>query len=155
MSTHEHGAKVPNALITTHKHAIGLLRMTSSALMSTHSTMGTYLWVFMRAPEYSWVLNKLSRALWSAPECSSLLMSAPVCSSGWFNNKLKCWLFQCLPCSILEISHSRSHQIIKNGIFLKSTQKGLLKNVQDGISRPLRSREIKKTRVETVLWDTL
>ena len=53
MSTHEHGAKVPNALITTHKHAIALLRMASSALMSTHSTSATYLRVFMRAPEYS------------------------------------------------------------------------------------------------------
>ena len=41
-------------------------------------------------------------------------------------------------------------------IFLKSTQNGLLKNVKDGISRPLGSREIqKKTKVDTVLWDTL
>ena len=40
-------------------------------------------------------------------------------------------------------------------MFLKSTQKGLLKNVQDGISKPLGSREILKTKVETVLWDTL
>ena len=38
---------------------------------------------------------------------------------------------------------------------MKSTQKGLLKNVQDGISRPLGSREIQKTKVETVFWDTL
>ena len=39
--------------------------------------------------------------------------------------------------------------------FLKSTQNGLLKNVQDEISRPLGSREIHKTKAETVLWDTL
>ena len=39
---------------------------------------------------------------------------------------------------------------IKNDIF-----KGLLKNVQDGISRPQGSREIHKTKVETVLVDTL
>ena len=32
--------------------------------------------------------------------------------------------------------------------FLKSTQKGLLKNVQDGISRPLGSREITKSKGE-------
>ena len=32
--------------------------------------------------------------------------------------------------------------------FLKYTQKGLLKNVQDGISRPLRSREITKSKGE-------
>ena len=37
----------------------------------------------------------------------------------------------------------------------KSTQKGLLKNVKDGISRPLESREIKKTKEETDLLDTL
>ena len=30
--------------------------------------------------------------------------------------------------------------------FLKSTRKGLLKNVQDGISRPLGSREINKAK---------
>ena len=30
-----------------------------------------------------------------------------------------------------------------------------MKNVQDGISRPLGSQEIQKTKVETVLWDTL
>ena len=32
---------------------------------------------------------------------------------------------------------------------------GLLKNVQDGISRPLDSRETQKTKVLTVLPDTL
>ena len=39
--------------------------------------------------------------------------------------------------------------------FSNSTWKGQLKNVQDEISRPLGSREIQKTKVETVLWDTL
>ena len=38
---------------------------------------------------------------------------------------------------------------------MKSTQIGLLKNVQDGISRPLGSREIQETKVATVLRDTL
>ena len=42
-----------------------------------------------------------------------------------------------------------------NWIFLKSTQKGLLKNVQDGVSRPLGSREIQQTKAETVLVDNL
>ena len=37
----------------------------------------------------------------------------------------------------------------------KSTQKVLFKNVQDGISRPLGSREIQKTKVSNVLRDTL
>ena len=39
---HEYGAKVPDALMTTHKHALALLHMASTALMSTHSTMVTY-----------------------------------------------------------------------------------------------------------------
>ena len=40
-------------------------------------------------------------------------------------------------------------------IKMKSTWKGQLKNVQDGIFIPLGSREIKKTKVETGLVDTL
>ena len=40
-------------------------------------------------------------------------------------------------------------------IFSNSTWKGQLKNVQDGKSRPLGSRDIQKTKVETVLRDTL
>ena len=39
--------------------------------------------------------------------------------------------------------------------FSNSTWKGQLKNVQDEISRSLGSREIQKTKVETVLRDTL
>ena len=60
-------------------------------------------------------------------------------------------------CSILPICHSIFHLIIKNWIFLKSTQNGLLKIVQYGIYRPLGSREIKKQKlqVDTVLRDTL
>ena len=38
---------------------------------------------------------------------------------------------------------------------MQSTWKRLLKNVQDGISRPLGSREIRKTKVGTVLVNTL
>ena len=34
-------------------------------------------------------------------------------------------------------------------------QKGLLKNFQEGISKPIGSREIKTTKVECVLLDTL
>ena len=43
----------------------------------------------------------------------------------------------------------------KNWIFSKSTQNGLLKNAQDGISTPIGSREIQNTKVYTVLWNTL
>ena len=45
--------------------------------------------------------------------------------------------------------------MIKNWIFSKSQRKGLLKNVQDGVSRPLGGQEIQKTKVGTVLPDTL
>ena len=44
---------------------------------------------------------------------------------------------------------------MKNWIFSKSTQKGLWENVKDGISRPIGSRGIPKTKVETDLLDTL
>ena len=54
----------------------------------------------------------------------------------------------------MPISWSKFHRMIKNWIFSKSTQNGLLKNVQDGISMPIGSREIQKTKVDTVLWDT-
>ena len=53
----------------------------------------------------------------------------------------------------MAICRSRCDQIITKRVFLESTQKGLLKNVQDGVSRPLGSREIQKTKVETVLVD--
>ena len=55
----------------------------------------------------------------------------------------------------LAISWSKFLQIISKWIFLESTQKRLLKNAKNGISRPLGSREIQKTKVCTVLWDTL
>ena len=42
----------------------------------------------------------------------------------------------------MEISHSRFHQVMENWIHSKTTQKELLKNVQDGVSRPIGSREI-------------
>ena len=45
--------------------------------------------------------------------------------------------------------------MIQMWTFSNSTWEGQLKNVQDEISRPLGSREIQKTKVETVLVDTL
>ena len=57
--------------------------------------------------------------------------------------------------SLLTISHSIFRRMIKYWIFLKSTLNGPLENVQYGISRPLRSREIQKTEVANVLRDTL
>ena len=67
----------------------------------------------------------------------------------------KCSVLKWPPCSILTISHSIFHRIMKNWTFLKSTQNGLLKNSQYEISKLLGSREIPKTKVDTALWDTL
>ena len=55
----------------------------------------------------------------------------------------------------MQISWSRFHQIIQMWTVSNSTWKGQLKNVQDGKSRAPGSREIQKTKVETVLRDTL
>ena len=81
-----------------------------------------------------------------------MLLSAQVLDSAI--NK-KCQVLKSLLCSILAISQSKFYLIIKRWIFSKYTQKGLLKNVQDGISRPLGSQEIQETKVATVLRDTL
>ena len=59
------------------------------------------------------------------------------------------------PSSILAKSQSRLHEIITNGVVLKSTRRALLKNVQDGNSKCFGGREINKTKVGTILWDTL
>ena len=102
-------------------------------------------WVPMSTHECQWTLRR-------AHECWWVIQSALVLDS--LQNK-KCQLFKRVPCSILTISWSRFNQIIKSWIFLKSTWKGLLKNVQDEISRPLGSREIQKTKALPVLRDTL
>ena len=125
-----------------------------------HGTMGP--WVFISTHESSW---HNSTILMSACECSYTHLSGYENSwalltghEGWtvsLNNEQKCWVLKWPTCSILTISHSIFHRKIKNWIFLKSTRNGLLKNVQYGISRPLGSREIQKTKVAPVLLDTL
>ena len=55
----------------------------------------------------------------------------------------------------MTISHAIFHRKVKNWIFLKFIWNGLLKNVQYGISRLLRSGEVQQTKAETVLVDTL
>ena len=82
-----------------------------------------------------------------AHECSWQVMSAELY---YQTINKKCQDLKWPHFSILTISHSIFHQIIKNLIFLKSTLKGLLKNVQYGLSRPLGSREIQKTKVANV-----
>ena len=46
-------------------------------------------------------------------------------------------------------------KISLNWIVLKSTLKGLLKNVQDGTSKCIGGQEISKRKVETILRDAL
>ena len=46
-------------------------------------------------------------------------------------------------------------QIIKKWIFFKSSCEWVFKNFHDGIFRHLGSREIKKTKVANVFWNTL
>ena len=99
-------------------------------------------WMLMRAYEYPWVMG--------ADELYPVLK----CLIHYLLNQ-KCQLFKRVPCSILTISWSKFNQIKKSLTFLKSTWKGLLKNVQDEISRPLGSREIQKTKALPVLRDTL
>ena len=82
--------------------------------MSTHECQ----WTLRRAHECWWVIQ-------------SAQVLDPVLNQKW-------QLFKRVPCSILTISWSRFNQIIKSRIFLKSTSKGLLKNVSDGISRPIK-----------------
>ena len=60
-----------------------------------------------------------------------------------------------LPRPEIKIPQSQTVFQIQKWISLNSTWKGQLKIVQDEISRPLGSREIQKTKVETMLWDTL
>ena len=50
---------------------------------------------------------------------------------------------------------SKFHHISTKWIFLECTWRGLLKNVPDGISRRIGSREFQKTKVYTVLLGTL
>ena len=103
--------------------------------------------------EYSWalvIINEHSRGLMvprqlslnclrmllRAHEGSRVLKTAPLCSwlrKRWIKKHIKCQLLKWLPCSNLQISQSRFHQIIKWWIFSNSTRKGQLKNVQDGI----------------------
>ena len=74
---------------------------------------------------------------------------------GFQQKKTKCFILKWPPCSNLQIAQSRFDQIINILIFSNSTRRGQLRNVHDGISRPLGNREIKKYKVGTVLPDTL
>ena len=123
MSSHEHswalcyGAMAPTALMSIHERSW----VWRHDAVTTHNALAQYLSVLMSAHKCSWVLL-------SDPEYSWVILSVQVVHS--VINK-KCWFLKWLPFSILAISRSKFHQIIKNLIVLKSTRKGLLKNVQD------------------------
>ena len=147
ISSHEHSwalccsAMAPTALVNVHERSW----VWRHGAMITHNALAQYLSVLMSAHKCSWVLL-------SDPEYSWVILSVQVVDS--VINK-KCWFLEWLPSSILAISWSRFQQLITNWIVLKSTWKGLWKNVQDGISRCFGGREINKTKVGTILWDTL
>ena len=125
----------------------------SSVLMSSHEDGSMVPWALISSEDRSWHHGNI---LLSTPEYPQVLMSthksslslrsADECPVTLFNNNHKCWFLKWPLCSILPITQSGFDQIIKTWIFLKSTRKGLLKNVQDGISRPLGSREIHKAK---------
>ena len=124
-STNEHGVPEQWALVSNHEYLRALITSWQQTLNCS--------WVPRIAHKSSWVLLR-------APECSWLLKRL-------IGQKQTCYLWKWPLCSNLQISQSRFHQIIKRGIFLKSTRKWQLKNVQDGISRLLGIREICQERV--------
>ena len=144
MNSHEHDTLAPWALISTHEHNI----MVRWALMRTHGTISPYSWMLLSASECFWVIM-------NAHESSFTFMSTNECLSTWLNNY---WKMLILRMNTLQYFRNIWVQISpnnKNWTFLKSAQKGLLKNVQDCIFRPLGIRKIEKTKVGTVFWYTL
>ena len=113
--------------------------------ITNHSALAQYFSLLMSAHKCSW-------ALLSVPEYSCTILRVQGVD---LVINIKCGFLKSLPFSILAISLSRYYQIITNWIILESTWKGQLKNVQDEISRCFGGREINKTKVGTILWDTL
>ena len=137
MCCHEHSWAWRHIAMSTYEHSCHH----DTILVSAHGCS----WVFKSAQ--TWILG-----LRSAPEWCRELMNTQVLESTMTK---KCWFLKWPPSSIFPKTQSRFDQIIKNRIFLKSTQKWLLKNVPDGISRPLGSRVIQKTKRSRELRDTL
>ena len=147
MSVHEHSWAWGHRAISTHGSSKAVMSMApwghgrSSALMSAHCAIAPYLWLLMSAHQCLWELMSSHDSSWV--------------SSASLNKKQKYQILKWAPWSIFPISRSIFHWIIENWKFLKSTQNVLLKNVQDGISRHLGSREIKNLKVATILQDML
>ena len=168
MSTHGHSLaamstqEYPRAFICSLVHSWAWCAMTPRALFSvlwalrhTYEHSRRHDTILISSHVCSWVLKSAqtwSLGLRSALEWSRELMNTQVLN--WTMTK-KCWFLKWPPCSIFPKTQSRFDQIIKNRIFLKSIRKWLLKNVKDGISRPLGSRVIQKTKRSRELRDTL
>ena len=90
------------ALMAAWHHTLECIRV------SGHTSAHGQLWVHISALWGRWVL-------------SAQVLDSKI-------NK-KCWVLKWPTCSILTISRSKFHRKIKNWIFSKSTQNGLLKNV--------------------------
>ena len=71
------------------------------------------------------------------------------------NNATKCWILILFWITLCWISWPIYHLGIKARAVFESTETGLLKNAQDFILGPSGSWEIAKTKVDTVLLDTL
>ena len=119
MSSHEHSWAWYHGAMTNNESTRAVMSMVprgyehSSALMSAHGT------ILISAPGYSWAHMSTYRSSWE-------LTTGHECWTVSSNNKQTMLSF----CSILTISHSILHRIIKNWIFLKSTWNGLWKIVQ-------------------------
>ena len=144
MSRHKHSWAWQHWSMCTHESLWIVMSMAqlghgpSLALMSAYGAIAPYTWVLISAPERSWTL-----------------MTAP---ESWRHDYIinkKMFTLKINSCNILPISRSTLNQNLKNRIFSKSTQNGLLKIVQDGLSSHLGGREIWKTKALTVLPDTL
>ena len=98
----------------------------------------------MSAHGWSWVLMPLM-----------IFLRDPEWWFACYSNKQKMLIYKWLPSSILPISWSRFHQIIKTWIFFKCTWRGLWENAQDGFSRPLGSELSLCQTLEHFLWNTL
>ena len=140
------------------------------ALMSVYCSMAPSSWVFMDAHECSLAIRNTHGCSWlliCAHECQWVLMSAHDCS--WKADRRShehSWTWAMEQWALMRAQKqswawyhgamgTHHYSWALTWIFSESTQNGLLKNVQDEISTPLGSREIQKTKVYTVLVDTL
>ena len=142
MSSHEHSWAWCHGAMSTHQSTRAIMSMAprgyerSIALRSAHGTIAPYSWVLLGTHGHTWALREAHEHSWQ------------VMSTELFDQTInkKCLVLEWPQCIIFTIYHSIFNQLIKNWIFLKSTQNGRLKNVQYRISRPLGSREIQKNK---------